>query len=132
MADETCLGERAIYDPMSVVDTSFDGMIRAMADRYIKPCTCPVFADNRQRIFRIRQMIKEYQVQGVIYHVLRGCLSYDYEYLVFEEELESMGIPVIRMESDYNEEDVEQLRIRMEAFIEMIKMQEYQQRRKGR
>lgn len=130
VADETCLGERAIYDPVSVVDTSFDGMIRAMADRYVKPCTCPVFADNRQRIFRIRQMMKEYQVQGVIYHVLRGCLSYDYEYPVLEEELESMGIPVIRMESDYNEEDVEQLRIRMEAFIEMIKMQEYQKRKK--
>ena len=36
-----------------------------------------------------------------------------------------MGIPVIRLESDYNEEDVEQLRIRIEAFIELIKLKEY-------
>ena len=115
-----------MYDPVSVVDAGFDGMIRAIADRYVKPCTCPVFADNTQRIFRIRQMVKEYQVQGVVYHVLRGCLVYDYEYPVLEEELDKLGIPVIRMESDYNEEDVEQLRIRMEAFIEMIKMQEFE------
>ncbi len=33
-----------------------------------------------------------------------------------------MDIPIIRVESDYNEEDVEQLRIRIEAFIELIKM----------
>lgn len=125
VADETCMGDRAIYDPVSIVDVSFDGMVRALADRYIKPCTCPVFADNSQRIFRIRQMVKEYQVQGIVCHILRGCLVYDYEYPVLEEELEKLGIPVIRIESDYNEEDVEQLRIRMEAFIEMIKMKEY-------
>uniref|UniRef100_UPI00292F2A1B 2-hydroxyacyl-CoA dehydratase family protein n=1 Tax=uncultured Ruminococcus sp. TaxID=165186 RepID=UPI00292F2A1B len=62
-----------------------------------------------------------YRVQGVIYHVLRGCLVYDYEYQVMEEELGKLGIPIIRIESDYNEEDVEQLRIRIEAFIELIK-----------
>ena len=33
-------------------------------------------------------------------------------------------IPVIRMESDYNEEDVEQLRIRTEAFIELIRLKQ--------
>ena len=67
------------------------------------------------------QMLKDYKVQGVIYHVLRGCLVYDYEYRVLEEELGKLNIPVIRVESDYNEEDVEQLRIRVEAFIELIK-----------
>ena len=35
-----------------------------------------------------------------------------------------MDIPMIRVESDYNEEDVEQLRIRIEAFIELIKLKE--------
>ena len=66
-------------------------------------------------------MLKDYNVQGVIYHVLRGCLVYDYEYQALEEELGKLKIPVIRVESDYNEEDVEQLRIRVEAFIELIK-----------
>ena len=46
---------------------------------------------------------------------------YDYEYSILEEALSEMGIPIIRLESDYNEEDIEQLRIRIEAFIEMIK-----------
>ena len=123
-ADETCMGERGLYDPVSVIDPSFDGMMRALASRYTKPCTCPVFVDNSQRIYRIKQMIKEHKIQGVIYHVLRGCLVYDYEYQLMEEAMGKMDIPIIRVESDYNEEDVEQLRIRIEAFIELIKLKE--------
>jgi benzoyl-CoA reductase/2-hydroxyglutaryl-CoA dehydratase subunit BcrC/BadD/HgdB len=121
VADETCMGERGLYDPVSVVDPSMDGMIRALANRYIRPCTCPTFANNNQRIYKIKQMMKDHKVDGVIYHVLRLCLVYDYEYTIFEEVLGEMGIPIIRLESDYNEEDVEQLKIRIEAFIEMIK-----------
>ena len=132
VADETCMGERSLYDPLVVNDRSIDGMMRAIASRYTRPCTCPTFVDNRQRIFRIQQMIKDHQAQGVIYHVLRGCLVYDYEYQILEEELEKVNVPVIRVESDYNEEDVEQLRIRIEAFIELIKLREYAQKPSGR
>lgn len=128
-ADETCMGERALYDPLTVTDRSFDGMMRALAGRYTRPCTCPTFTENRQRIFRIKQMIKDHQIQGVIYHVLRGCLVYDYEYPVLEEELEKEGIPIIRVESDYNEEDVEQLRIRIEAFIELLKLKQFSEQK---
>lgn len=132
-ADETCMGERGLYDPVPVIDPTFDGMMRALASRYTKPCTCPVFVDNSQRIYRIKQMIKEHKIQGIIYHVLRGCLVYDYEYQIMEEEMEKLDIPIIRVESDYNEEDVEQLRIRIEAFIELIKLKEYaKQKKKGR
>ena len=61
-ADETCMGERGLYDPVSVIDASFDGMMRSLASRYTKPCTCPVFVDNSQRIYRIKQMIKEHKI----------------------------------------------------------------------
>ena len=121
-ADETCMGERSLYDPVVPVDMNFDGLLRALANRYIRACTCPVFSENSQRIDRVLHMVKEYHIQGVIYHVLRGCLVYDYEYPLLERALEREGIPVIRVESDYNEEDIEQLRIRIEAFIELIKL----------
>ena len=122
--DETCMGERGMWDPAVITDDSFDGMIRALANRALRPCPCPTFADNSQRIYRLKQLIKENQIQGVIYHVLRGCLVYDFEYKRIEEELGKIGIPVIRLESDYNEEDIEQLRIRIEAFIELIKLKQ--------
>lgn len=120
-ADETCMGERGLYDPPAVVDRTVNGMLRALANRATRPCTCPTFADNKRRVYRIRQLIDDYQIQGVVYHVLRGCLVYDYEYTILEEEMGKLNIPIIRVETDYNEEDVEQLRIRIEAFIELIK-----------
>ena len=113
-----------MYDPLAVSDRTFDGYMRAMAVRSIRPCTCPTFLDSSTRIYRLKQMIKDNQVEGVVYHVLRGCLVYDFEYQLIEEELGRMGIPVIRVETDYNEEDIEQLRIRIEAFIELIKLRE--------
>lgn len=126
VADETCMGERFMYDPTVVVDRSFDGLMRSLANRYITACTCPTFSDNTQRVARIRQMISEHKVQGVVYHVLRGCLVYDFEYLKLEEVCGGLDIPIIRVESDYNEEDIEQLRIRIEAFIELIKLRDMQ------
>jgi benzoyl-CoA reductase/2-hydroxyglutaryl-CoA dehydratase subunit BcrC/BadD/HgdB len=122
VADETCMGERGLSDPVVPVDRSFDGLMRALAIRALRPCPCPTFADNSQRMYRLRQMIRDYRVEGVIYHVLRGCLVYDYEYRMVEEELEQLGVPVIRLESDYTDQDVEQIRIRTEAFVEMIKL----------
>lgn len=122
VADETCMGDRFLYDPVAVSDTTFDGVMRALANRAIRPCTCPTFCDNSTRIYRLKQMIKVNKVEGVIYHVLRGCLVYDFEYQLIESELSKLGIPMIRVESDYNEEDIEQLRVRIEAFLELIKL----------
>jgi benzoyl-CoA reductase/2-hydroxyglutaryl-CoA dehydratase subunit BcrC/BadD/HgdB len=123
VADETCMGERGLYDPVSVTEPSFDGLMRALAARQILPCTCPTFVQNEQRIFKLKQMAADFKIDGIIYHVLRGCLVYDFEFPTVEAALGELGIPVIRLETDYNEEDVEQLRVRLEAFIEMIKYQ---------
>lgn len=125
VADETCMGERFLYDPLAVWDQSFDGYMRAMATRSIRPCTCPTFLDSSTRMYRLKQMIKDNQVEGVVYHVLRGCLVYDFEYQMIEEEMGKLGIPIIRVETDYNEEDIEQLRIRIEAFVELIKLRDH-------
>lgn len=121
VADETCIGDRGMSDPTAVCEDSLGGYYRALANRYVAACSCPIFSDNAQRMARLEQMIKDQQVDGIIYHVLRGCLVYDYEFQQVEQYFTEKGIPVIRVESDYNEEDVEQLRIRIEAFIEMIK-----------
>lgn len=124
IADETCMGERFLYDPLAVCDETFDGYMRAMATRSIRPCTCPSFSDSSTRLYRLKQMVKDYKVDGIVYHVLRGCLVYDFEYQLIEEEMGKLGVPIIRVETDYNEEDIEQLRIRIEAFIELIKLRD--------
>ena len=121
VADETCIGERGYSDVPVINDNTMNGLMRALAVKAIRPCTCPIFVGSDKRWYRIKQLIEKYKVDGVIYHVLRGCLVYDYEYLSLEKKLEELGVKVLRIETDYSEEDVEQLRIRLEAFIEVIK-----------
>jgi benzoyl-CoA reductase/2-hydroxyglutaryl-CoA dehydratase subunit BcrC/BadD/HgdB len=40
---------------------------------------------------------------------------------LLERHVENDGLPVLRIDTDYSQEDVGQLRTRVEAFIEQIK-----------
>lgn len=121
-ADETCAGDRMLSDPVNIREHSMDSMIRGLAMKSILPCSCPTFAYNNERIYRLKQMINDYSIDGIVYNVLRGCIPYDFEVRNVEKLSEQLGIPVIRIETDYNTEDTEQIKIRLEAFIEMLKM----------
>jgi benzoyl-CoA reductase/2-hydroxyglutaryl-CoA dehydratase subunit BcrC/BadD/HgdB len=92
-----------------------------IASRYLAPCVCPSFAPNDDRLFFIRRMVTDFSVDGVLYHVLKGCVVYDFEVSRVENALRDNQIPLLRVETDYNPEDVEQLRTRIEAFIEMLR-----------
>ena len=63
VGNETCMGERGAYDPPAIADQSVDGIMRALANKSTRPCTCPTFTDNRRRVYRIMQMLKDYKVQ---------------------------------------------------------------------
>lgn len=71
---------------------------------------------------------KEAPFQGVIFHVLKGQIEYDFELSRYEEYFTSKGIPVFRMETDYKYHDIEQIRIRVEAFAEMLTQGLYRER----
>ena len=70
-------------------------------------------------------------IEGVVYHVLKGQIEYDFELERFEAMFEELGIPVFRLETDYQYQDVEQLRIRMEAFCEMLVQNRYREVKKA-
>ena len=64
----------------------------------------------------------------MVYQVLKGQIEPDFELERFEKLFESYDLPVFRLETDYNGQDVEQLRIRLDAFMELITQRRY---RKG-
>jgi benzoyl-CoA reductase/2-hydroxyglutaryl-CoA dehydratase subunit BcrC/BadD/HgdB len=120
VSDESCLGDRYLYDPVGAVENTLEDMMTALASRYLMPCTCPSFAPNEDRLFRLRQAIEDFRIDGVLYHVLKGCVIYDFELQRVEKLMKERDLPVLRIETDYNPEDIEQLRTRIEAFIEML------------
>lgn len=69
--------------------------------------------------------IRSGQIDGIIFHILKGQIEYDFEMTRMEEMFEYYDIPVFRLETDYQDHDIEQLRIRLEAFREMLSQARY-------
>lgn len=118
--DELCTGERYFQDLVGDVEgKSFDEIIDAIAKRSLE-IDCACFTPNERRIKKIVEKAKEYQVDGVIHYSLQFCDPYTIEAFKVERELKEAGIPVMRVETDYSQEDVGQLRTRVEAFLELV------------
>lgn len=120
VADEFCSSSRIIYDTVQIDEYTERDLFNAVCERYLLPCTCPCFTPNEDRKRRILQMVDDFSVEGVVYHVYKGCFIYDMELYGIEKALKEKGIPVIRIETDYSPEDIEQIRTRIEAFLEML------------
>jgi len=121
VADELCSGTRWLYDPIGVDEWVWDDMLKAVAERYLQPSVCPCFTPNDPRVGRIQQMIEDFRVEGVVYHVLRGCHIYNVESTRIKAAAEDMGVPMLIVETEYSQEDTEQLRTRVEAFLMLVR-----------
>ena len=123
VADELCSGERILSDPVGVDEWSMDDMLSAIGDRYLMASTCPCFTSkdgNEDRINWLINKVKEWNVQGVIYYVVRGCMLYAMEYTRIKKALDKINIPVYYLDTEYTREDVGQMKTRVEAFLEML------------
>lgn len=118
--DELCSGMRVLWDPTVVDEWTEKGMIDALADRYFLPCTCPCFSPNLEREENMLRRIEDYKVDGVIFHVLKGCHLNSMDAAKTSVFLKKNNTPMLKIESEYDEGDKEQLRVRIEAFLEMI------------
>jgi benzoyl-CoA reductase/2-hydroxyglutaryl-CoA dehydratase subunit BcrC/BadD/HgdB len=119
VVDESCTGLRYFRDLVDESHTDLDGMIRAIADRYFA-IDCACFSPNKERIENILQAVKDYNVQGVIHNILQYCHCYNVEAKIVENALKKVGMPSIKIETDYSEEDIGQILTRVEAFSEVI------------
>jgi benzoyl-CoA reductase/2-hydroxyglutaryl-CoA dehydratase subunit BcrC/BadD/HgdB len=65
--------------------------------------------------------IRESGSEGAVFHVLRGCHLNSLDATKADRVLRRGRIPMLKVESEYDEGDLEQARTRIEAFVEMIK-----------
>jgi len=94
--------------------------METIVDRYFQ-VDCAIFTPNPDRLEHILEMAETYKADGVIHYGLQFCQPYLMEGMSVEKALEEKGIPTLRIDTDYSMEDVEQLKTRVEAFIELIK-----------
>ena len=115
VVEESCTGTRSFWD---LVDESKDPMT-ALTERYIKiPCSC--MTPNERRIENILELAKEFKVDGVVHYTLQFCHGYNIEKYKVQQALKKAGIPMLSIETDYSDSDVEQIGLRVDAFMEML------------
>lgn len=95
-----------------------------MCSFYKKDCSS-AYAENRSLYETVSRTLAQMQIDGVVYHVLKGQIEYDFELERLEELFSAHSIPICRLETDYNYQDIEQLRIRIEAFSEVLNQRKY-------
>jgi len=119
VGEESCIGTRNTRDLVDESGESLEEMIEAIVDRYLK-IDCACFTPNQERLDNIISLAKELKVDGVIHYNLLFCQPYAHESIKIEKALQENGIPMLAIETDYSMEDVEQLKTRVEAFVEMV------------
>lgn len=113
---DDCGGERT---QRMLVDEEADDIIQAIADRYLE-IHCSVMTRNDARIENTKAMIEKYKVDGVVEVVLQACHTFNVESTVMRRAVEDMGIPYMKLETDYSPTDSGQLETRIGAFLEIL------------
>ncbi|SMB91330.1 Benzoyl-CoA reductase/2-hydroxyglutaryl-CoA dehydratase subunit, BcrC/BadD/HgdB [Thermanaeromonas toyohensis ToBE] len=119
VAEETCTGTRYFAGQVEEGGETLEQQLKALARRFLD-INCACFTPNSGRVEDILNLAREWRAHGVIYYTLQFCQTYALEARRVEKALKERGIPVLTLESDYSEEDVGQLKTRIEAFLEML------------
>lgn len=116
VCQESCNG----YRPLDLLVDEEKEPLEAIAQKYLQlPCSC--MTPNNGRLELIERLAKEYQADGVIDLTWQGCHTYNIEsYLVKELVKDKLELPFLQIESDYSESDLGQLKVRIDAFLEMM------------
>jgi benzoyl-CoA reductase/2-hydroxyglutaryl-CoA dehydratase subunit BcrC/BadD/HgdB len=118
VADETCTGIRYFRREVEDAD-GLEARIEAVADRYLTiDCSC--FSPNTERLENVVRLARDFRADGVVQYILHACHTYDIEAIRVAAALKEAGVPSIKVETDYAEEDAGRLGIRIEAFLESL------------
>jgi len=120
VGEESCVGERGTQNLVDDSGSKVETLMEAIVDRYFE-IDCAIFTPNESRLNHVKTLAKKYSADGVIHYALQFCSPYVIESYPVEQALIAEGIPAMRIETDYSQEDVGQLKTRVEAFVETLR-----------
>jgi benzoyl-CoA reductase/2-hydroxyglutaryl-CoA dehydratase subunit BcrC/BadD/HgdB len=124
--DSSMIKQYLIYEAKDLRG-SRDRIIRNISSEWYRRDASSSFVRNDAVYGYASWLVQKRNIEGVVYHVLKGQIEQDFELERFETLFAKYGIPVFRLETDYQYQDIEQLRIRLEAFSEMLTQNRYKE-----
>lgn len=117
VADTLCFGSRYFWQPVQ----NGDDPKTVLSNAYLKrpPCAGMV-GEEQQRLDYVLEMARQFNVDGIIFQKLRWCDLWGGEVFYSGERIKKMGIPFLALEREYWLSGLEQMKTRIQAFLEMI------------
>ena len=120
VADLTCSGNRALPPlPKDAETIPFENLMEWYAGALLSMPPCLRMADLAGR----RSLTEHPGLKGIIYHTVKFCDYYGFEYAQLQKTL---SLPMIKLESDFTPQPAGQLSTRLEAFVERLNLQPVQ------
>jgi benzoyl-CoA reductase/2-hydroxyglutaryl-CoA dehydratase subunit BcrC/BadD/HgdB len=115
---DNCTGLKPILE--DVDETAADPLI-ALAEKYFR-LPCAVMTRNNRRFEQLKNFAAEYRPQCIIDLIWQTCTTYDVEsYFVKQLAENELGIPYLRIETDYSPSDSARIALRVEALFETVR-----------
>ena len=120
-ASVVCLDNCSCYKKVRLMIDEDADPLEALASRYLET-PCAVMSPNPNRYAALEELSREFQVDAVVDLTWQGCQTYDVEsWSVKKFVREKLKLPFLQIVTDYSPADTEQLKVRVEAFLEMLR-----------
>lgn len=119
VSDDLCVGSRYFWQSVDANSPPLESLTRY----YLEKISCPAmfhYGVLDKRLNYIREMVKRYRVDGVIFCVQKFCEPYQLHQPYLVEKLKQRGIPVLSLEVEQGIE-VARAQTMLEAFFEQIR-----------
>jgi bzd-type benzoyl-CoA reductase N subunit len=115
--DDLCSGARFLRLMVSEDTDPIEGL----ANRYFTSFFCPTkYKGVHAHIETLLKEVQKSRAKGVIFLLYKYCETHFFDYPDLKQALESKGIPTLLLEVEDPSYSIGQLKIRIQAFIEML------------
>jgi len=115
VADDLCTSAKYFWYETKPNSDPMDAIVRFNLDRSVCACTHP----TEDRYDYLQELVKGFNVDGIIYFNIKYCHPFVYESAIFKNKLEE-ETPLLILEMDHSLSGLGQLKTRVQAFIEML------------
>lgn len=117
VVQESCSGVK----PLDLLVKEDGDPLEAIAEKYFH-LPCSVMTPNQKRLDFLDKLIRQYKPQAVIDVVWQGCHTYNVEAFLIQKHVdEKYHLPYLKLETDYSPSDSSQLKVRIQALLEIVK-----------
>ena len=115
VVDDLCTSTKYFWHETKTDHNPLDSIVRFHMERNICACMHP----SEERYNYIQELIREFNVDGIIYFNIKYCHLFLYESAIFRKKLEE-ETQLLILEADHSLSGLGQLKTRIQAFIEML------------